>query len=70
MIEVGEMGIGENCYVENAIVDKNCRIGNNVVIKGDESLEDFETDNYCIREGIVVMRKGAVIPDNTKIGLV
>ncbi len=62
-------GIGENCHIERAIIDKNCRIGDNVVIKGAEGLEeDLEQDLYCIRDGIVVLKKGAVIPSGTKIG--
>lgn len=63
------IGIGKDCYIENAIIDKNCRVGNNVVIKGSPLLKDMETDTYCIRDGIVVLKKGAVIADGTKIGL-
>jgi glucose-1-phosphate adenylyltransferase len=63
------MGIGEDCYIRNAIIDKDCRIGNNVRIHGSTSLEDSETDTYMIRDGIVVTRKGAVIPAGTKIGI-
>ncbi len=62
------MGIGANCYIEQAILDKNCRIGNNVTIKGGDILKDTETDTYCVREGIIVVKKGATIPDNAKIG--
>ena len=62
------VGIGENCHIERAIVDKNCRIGNDVTIKGEIGLADQETDTYCIRDGIVVLRKGALIPSGTKIG--
>ncbi|MBK8043534.1 MAG: glucose-1-phosphate adenylyltransferase [Haliscomenobacter sp.] len=64
------MGIGKDCYIENAIIDKNCRIGNNVVIKGSPLLHDQETDTFCVRDGIVVLKKRAYIPDGTKIGLV
>lgn len=63
------MGIGKNCHIENAIVDKNCRIGDGVVIKGDQSLEDTENDVYVIREGVIVLRKGAVVPNGTTIGV-
>lgn len=62
------MGIGENCHIENAITDKNCRIGNDVIIRGGNSLENTETDTYCIRDGIVVVKKGAVIPHGSRIG--
>lgn len=60
------MGIGERCFIKNVIIDKNCRIGDDVRINGGTHLEDKETDIYCIKEGIVVIKKGAVIP----IGLV
>ncbi len=62
------MGIGENCHIENAIIDKNCRIGDNVVIRGGNSLENAETDTYCIRDGIVVVKKGATIEPGSHIG--
>lgn len=63
------MGIGEDCHIENAIIDINCRIGNNVVIKGSAELADTETPQYCIVDGVVVLKKGAVIPADTKIGV-
>ena len=63
------MGIGRNCFIERAIIDKNCRIGDNVVIRGSVALENSETDTYCVRDGIIVLKKGAVVPDNSRIGL-
>lgn len=57
------MGIGERCNIKNAILDKNCRIGNDVTINGGSHLEDKETDMYAIKEGIVVIKKGATIPN-------
>ena len=56
------MGIGERCFIKNAIVDKNCRIGDDVRINGGPHLKDKETDMYCIKDGIVVIKKGATIP--------
>ena len=56
------MGIGERCFIKNAIIDKNCRIGDDVRINGGKHLEDTETDMYVIKQGIVVIKKGAVIP--------
>lgn len=56
------LGIGERCFIKNAIIDKNCRIGDDVRINGGSNLEDIETDMYVIRSGIVVLKKGAVIP--------
>lgn len=56
------MGIGENCFINNAIIDKNCRIGDNAHINGGRHLEDQETDTYIVKDGIVVIKKEAVIP--------
>ena len=61
------MGIGERCNISNTIIDKNCRIGDNVTINGGSHLEDVETDNYVIKEGIVVLKKNAVIPEGFTI---
>ncbi len=64
------LGIGSDCMIQNAIFDKNVRIGNNVVIIGGPQLEDFENDEYCIRDGIVIVKRSAFIKSNTKIGMV
>jgi len=62
------LGIANDCYIENAILDKNVRIGNRVTIIGHEDLEDEETDTYCIKKGIVVVKKNAYIKADTVIG--
>ncbi len=64
------MGIGENCHIENAILDRNVCIGNDVVIKGSTDLEDTEQETHCIKDGIVVMRKGVTLAAGSKIGAV
>ncbi len=56
------MGIGQRCFIKNTILDKNCRIGDDVRINGKKSMEDVETDLYVVRDGIVVVKKGATIP--------
>jgi glucose-1-phosphate adenylyltransferase len=61
------LGIGHNCTITRAIVDKNVRIGNNVVISPEGKEEGAEEENYVIRDGIIVIPKGAVIPDGTWI---
>ncbi|MFV0541133.1 MAG: glucose-1-phosphate adenylyltransferase [Aestuariibaculum sp.] len=61
------MGIGERCFIKNAILDKNCRIGDDVRINGGPHLEDAETDMYTIKDGIVVVKKGATIPKGFSI---
>lgn len=58
-----KLGIGERCYIKNAIIDKNCRIGNDVRINGGAHLQNSDHLLYTIKDGIVVVKKGAVIPD-------
>lgn len=62
------IGIGNNCTIDHAILDKNCRIGNDVVIRGGSHLQDAEEDTYCIRDGLIVVKKNAVLPSGTVIG--
>lgn len=61
------MGIGAHSTITNAIVDKNARIGENVVISPEGKETDRDGDNYFIRDGIVIIPKNAVIPDGTWI---
>ncbi|MGB0881113.1 MAG: glucose-1-phosphate adenylyltransferase, partial [Polaribacter sp.] len=61
------LGIGDRCHINNCIVDKNCRIGDDVKIDGSKHSEDSETDSYVIKDGIVVLKKGATIPKGTVI---
>ena len=57
------LGIGERCVIEDAIVDKNCSIGNDVQIKGGAHHEKVDHPLYTIKDGIVVIKKGAFIPN-------
>jgi glucose-1-phosphate adenylyltransferase len=59
--------IGKRCYINNTIVDKNCRIGNDVYLNGGKHLEDSNTSLYTIKEGIIVVKKGAILPDGFRI---
>lgn len=63
------IGIGENTIIRNAIIDKNSRIGRNVKIinKAKQQQVDAENEGYCIRNGIMVTIKNAIIPDGTII---
>ena len=56
------LGIGDHSIISRAIIDKNSRIGSNVVIKGNADMKDIDTENYTIRDGIVIIKKSAVIP--------
>ncbi len=58
-----KIGIGDRCYVRNAIIDKHSRIGNDVRINGGPHLENTDHALYTVKEGIVVVKKGAVLPD-------
>jgi glucose-1-phosphate adenylyltransferase len=64
---IPKVGIGDRCYIKNVIVDKNCRIGNDVRINGGSHLPDSDHALYTIKDGIVVLKKGAVVPDGTVI---
>ena len=62
-----EIGIGRNCHIECAILDKNVRIGDNVVIKPFPRDRDIDGDLYFVRDGIVVIAKNTEIPSGMKI---
>ncbi|MGC4129597.1 MAG: glucose-1-phosphate adenylyltransferase [Bergeyella sp.] len=62
------LGVGKYCYIDKAILDKNCRIGNNVRIIGGKHLPDGDFDTHSIKDGVVVVKKNAVIPPGTQIG--
>jgi glucose-1-phosphate adenylyltransferase len=57
------VGIGDRCYIRNCIVDKNCRIGDDVRINGGSHLENTDHSLYTVKDGIAVVKKGAVIPN-------
>ena len=56
------LGIGRNCVIDRAIIDKNARIADGVVITPEGKPSDFDGENYFIRDGIVVVPKDTVIP--------
>ena len=64
---VPPLGVGKNCHIRKAILDKNVRIGDNVKILNTEGVENFDGPNYFIRDGIVIIPKGEVIPSGTVI---
>jgi len=61
------MGIGQRSFISNAIIDKNVRIGNDVSLVGGEHLTDGDFKYHYVRDGIVIVKKGTVIPDGTII---
>ncbi len=58
-----KIGIGERCYIKDAIIDKNCRIGNDVRINGGSHLVNTDHPLYTVKDGIVVVKKTAILPD-------
>lgn len=64
------LGIGEDCRIYRTITDKNVKIGNNVRIIGHPSLEDTETETYCVKDGIIIVKEHAIIESNSQIGYV
>jgi len=66
-IDTSKMGIGKNCFIRNAILDKNVRVGDNVIIDYKGTEKKIETELYHIIDGIVVVPKNSYIPADTRI---
>lgn len=62
------IGIGNDCQIEGAIIDKNARLGPGVIIQPFPEGEEITRENWMLRDGIVVVPKNAVIPAGTVIG--
>ena len=62
-----DIGIGDRTIIRDAIIDKDCRIGNDVRIINRSRVEDGEGDNFVIRNGIVVVPRGSTVPDGMEI---
>jgi glucose-1-phosphate adenylyltransferase len=65
--DVPSIGVGRDCVINGAIIDKNARIGNNVVVTPEGKSNDVDGEGYYIRDGIVVIPKNSVIQDRTWI---
>ncbi len=63
-----QLGVGSHCLIQNVIIDKNCRMGDDVRIIGGLHLPDEDSALYTIKEGIVVIKKGAVLPNGFTLG--
>lgn len=61
------LGVGKNCRIENAILDKNVHVGDGVVISNPARVHEKDGENYFIRDGIVIIPKNVKIPSGTKI---
>jgi glucose-1-phosphate adenylyltransferase len=65
--DVPAMGIGEGSLIEDAIIDKNARVGRNVRIGGGNGRRPHDGPSHFVREGLVIVPKGGVVPDGTVI---
>ncbi len=61
------IGIGDGSVIEAAIIDKNARIGKNVQIRNIPDRVDGAEENWVSRDGLIIIPKGAVVPDETVI---
>ena len=64
---IPKIGIGDKCYLRNCIVDKDVRIGDNVHIDGGSHLAPIDNSKFTIKDGVVVIKKGAVIPNGFQL---
>jgi glucose-1-phosphate adenylyltransferase len=62
-----DVGIGGGSLIEDAIIDKNVRIGRRVTIRAAGKPAELDGENYYVRDGVVIIPKGAVVPDGAVI---
>ncbi len=61
------LGIGKNCIIKKAIIDKNVRIGDNVIITPENKSSNLISEKFCVQDGIIVIPKNTIIESNTVI---
>lgn len=62
------LGVGNNCFIKNAILDKNVRIGNNVILDPTGLEDNFEPGlEVAIRDGVLIVAKDAILPDGFQL---
>jgi len=61
------LGIGNDCYIENAIIDKNSRIGSGCIITNQAKQQEADAENFYIRDGIVIIPRDAILPPGTVV---
>jgi len=66
-LDIPPLGVGKNCEIKNAIIDKNARIGNNVRLSPDGKPDMWEKDSLFVRDGVLIVTKSGIVPDNTVI---
>jgi glucose-1-phosphate adenylyltransferase len=61
------LGVGMDSTLDKVIVDKNARIGRGVRLVNERGVQEADGENYYIRSGIIIVPKGAVVPDGTVV---
>lgn len=64
-IDIPHIGIGKNCVIKDAIIDKNARIGDNVKISPEGKPDQFGNGEIMVRDGVLIVTKNAIVPVNT-----
>jgi glucose-1-phosphate adenylyltransferase len=64
---IPDIGVGMNCEIKNAIIDKGARIGDNVRLSPDGKLDGYSKDGIFVRDGIICVTKNAIVPANTVV---
>lgn len=64
---IPDVGVGMNCEIKNAIIDKGARIGSNVKLSPEGKPEGYEKDGVFVRDQILIVSKNVIIKDNTVI---
>ena len=64
---IPHIGVGMNCEIKNSIIDKGARIGHNVRLSPEGKPDGFEQDGVFVRDGVLVVTKNAIVPDNTVV---
>ena len=62
-----DIGVGENCFIENAIIDKNARIGDNVRLSPEGKPDMFQSGDIIVRDGVLIVMKNGVVPSGTVV---
>lgn len=62
------IGVGDNCVIEDAIIDKNARIGDGAKLSPHGVPDGWEKDGICVRDGVLIVKKDAVVPAGTVVG--
>jgi len=64
---IPDIGVGMNCEIKNAIIDKGARIGDNVRLNPEGKPDGYEENGIFVRDGILIVTKNTIVPDNTVV---